>query len=129
MNTFSILITTPPFDNSLGNCALAFVRQACQAQQKIDHVFFYGPGVYHANALTHPPSDEFHPRREWEMLHAELGIRLIVCVTAATRRGIIGSDVAQQEAKNVTNLTLPFEQAGLGEFFTALHNCNQLVQF
>ena len=41
-----------------------------------------------------------------------------------------GSEMeAKENGIAQANLTAPFEQAGLGEFFTALHECNRLVQF
>ena len=51
----------------------------------------------------------------------------------STRRVVKRGIVSEQEAVNngiaSANLSAPFIQAGLGEFFTELHNCTRLVQF
>ncbi|MEW9796945.1 sulfurtransferase complex subunit TusD [Alteromonas sp. CYL-A6] len=129
MTCYSLLVTTAPFDSDAAKRAHDFVVQSHHAGHKVDHIFFYGEGIYHANALSSPPTDEYHPREAWQALHETLGVRLIVCVTAATKRGVISPQEASEAGIVMSNLSAPFEQAGLGEFFTALHHCDHLVQF
>ncbi|VFS59086.1 Sulfurtransferase TusD [Kluyvera cryocrescens] len=50
--------------------------------------FFTGKGVYNANQLTSPASDEFDLVRAWQSLHDNHGVALHICVAAALRRGV-----------------------------------------
>ncbi len=129
MANYSVLITTPPYDNSAGASALSFIHAAIAQGHTVDHVFFYQQGVYHANGYISPPSDELHFPEQWKMLHEQHQVRLLVCITAALKRGVSDTDNASDNDLPGHNLDAPFEQAGLGEFFTALHSCDHLVQF
>ncbi|WP_189408500.1 sulfurtransferase complex subunit TusD [Alteromonas halophila] len=129
MSNFSVLITTPPYDSSAGASALTFIEQAIAQGNVVNHVFFYQQGVYHANSFIRPPGDEIAMPDAWRSLHESFGVRLLVCITAALKRGVCDVHNAQEHEINAANMTAPFEQAGLGEFFTALHECDQLVQF
>jgi tRNA 2-thiouridine synthesizing protein D len=53
---------------------------------------------------------------------------MLVCVTSALRRGVVDSETATQEGLSQHNLAVPFQQVGLGEFFTRLHSVDNLVQ-
>ncbi len=53
----------------------------------------------------------------------------MVCVTAAVKRGLLCATEAQDAGVTAVTLQAPFEQVGLGEFFTQLHDCDHLVQF
>ncbi|WP_232363057.1 DsrE family protein [Alteromonas mediterranea] len=73
--------------------------------------------------------DELFAYDGWKALAADHNVNLMVCITAAVKRGIVSEMEAKENGIAQANLTTPFEQAGLGEFFTALHECNRLVQF
>ena len=73
--------------------------------------------------------DELFVLDSWKTLATEHNVKLLVCITAAVKRGIVSEMEAKENGIAQANLTAPFEQAGLGEFFTALHECNRLVQF
>lgn len=129
MANYSVLVTTPPYDNSAGASALAFITHALAEGHRVDHVFFYQQGVYHANRFSSVPGDEISMLAAWQQLHHAQDVRLLVCITAALKRGVTDEQNAGELGLDGFNLTAPFEQAGLGEFFTALHSCDTLVQF
>ena len=66
---------------------------------------------------------------EWKKLSEAHNVKLLVCITAAIKRGIVSEQEAVNNGIASANLSAPFIQAGLGEFFTELHNCTRLVQF
>ena len=129
MHRISVLITSSP--ESLTACldAVAFCRAAIDEGQSIDQIFFYQAGVYHANGLMDASANEFDLTKAWQSLATEHAIPLLVCVGAASKRGIVDADQAEQAGLTQHNLFEPFKQVGLGEFFTLLHNSSKLVQF
>ncbi|WP_414830802.1 sulfurtransferase complex subunit TusD [Alteromonas sp. H39] len=129
MASYSILVTSSPFSSDSASQAAAFCRTLVQAQHTVDQIFFYQDGVYHANSLMSPPSDETSPYQVWLRLYEELEIPLVVCITAATRRGILSAQEAESVGVEGNNLQAPFTDTGLGEFFSQLHKSRYLVQF
>ncbi|QJR79336.1 sulfurtransferase complex subunit TusD [Alteromonas pelagimontana] len=129
MATYSVLVTTSPFDSSNARRAISFCTSAIELGDKIQQIFFYQAGVYHANALINPTNDEYNPYFQWCEIHQSAATRLWVCVTAAAKRGIMSKHEAAIAEKTQHNVVFPFEQVGLGEFFTELHQCDRLVQF
>ena len=129
MQRISVLITSSP--ESLTACldAVAFCRAAIDEGQSIDQIFFYQAGVYHANGLMDASANEVDLTKAWPSLATEHAIPLLVCVGAASKRGIVDADQAEQAGLTQHNLFEPFKQVGLGEFFTLLHNSSKLVQF
>ena len=129
MQRISVLITSSP--ESLTACldAVAFCRAAVNKGQSIDQIFFYQAGVYHANGLIDASANEVDLTKAWQSLATEHTIPLLVCVGAASKRGIVDADQAEQAGLTQHNLFEPFKQVGLGEFFTLLHNSSKLVQF
>lgn len=129
MAVYSLLITQPPSATLNTLAAQQFANDLVAAGHTLAQVFFYADGVYHANYLATPPNDEHATYTQWEALQQHTGCRLLVCVTAALKRGVVDAETAQQEALATYTLKAPFEQAGLGEFFTVLHDSQHLGQF
>ncbi len=73
--------------------------------------------------------NDFYVYGAWESLASTHNTQLLVCITAAVKRGIVSQQEAAESGISAVNLTAPFVQAGLGEFFSELHQCERLVQF
>ena len=129
MKTYSILITTSPFHGDTAKRAFAFIKGVLDNGATFTNVFLYSDGVLHANSLMLQTSDELYAYNEWKALADNHNITLLVCITAAVKRGIVSEQEAIENGLSMANLVAPFEQAGLGEFFSELHNCDRLVQF
>lgn len=129
MAEYSILITSSPFEGDTALRALAFIQGVIDNGDVVNNVFFYSEGVHHCNSLMLKTGDELFAYDGWKALAADHNVNLMVCITAAVKRGIVSEMEAKENGIAQANLTAPFEQAGLGEFFAALHNCNRLVQF
>ncbi|GFD70453.1 sulfurtransferase TusD [Alteromonas sp. KUL156] len=129
MAEYSILITSSPFDGDAALRALGFIQGVIDNGDVVNNVFFYSEGVHHTNSLMLNTGDELFVLDDWKALADAHNIKLLVCITAAVKRGIVSELEAKENGIAYANLAAPFEQAGLGEFFSALHACNRLVQF
>ncbi|KAF7769797.1 tRNA 2-thiouridine synthesizing protein D [Pseudoalteromonas citrea] len=83
---------------------------------QIPCIFLYQDGVYHASQNLQLASDELNIAEIWQSLFNR-GISLILCVTAAEKRGI---DTAN---------TGIFKVAGLAEFAMLTAQSDKWVQF
>lgn len=126
--TISVLITSSPEAQNQSLNALRYCREMLNQGLSINQIFFYQAGVNHANGLIVGNSG-LNIRRKWEELAQQFALPLLVCVGAASKRGIIDEDGAKQYGLTNYSLYPPFEQVGLGEFFTKLHDSDKLVQF
>lgn len=125
----TILVTSPPTASLTVQQAIQFIELAVREGQAIDNIFFYMDGVNNANAYLHPASDEFNAHHAWSAIAEKFNIPLLVCITAAERRGVIDKKLALQNGAEGANLKAPFLQVGLSDFFERLHNVDRLVQF
>ncbi|QCZ93419.1 sulfurtransferase complex subunit TusD [Salinimonas iocasae] len=129
MAAYSLLITHSPFDLSKTLAAQSFASELTAQGHTLNNIFFYGEGTHHANALVQLPTDEYQWHHQWKRIQASSECALLVCITAAVKRGLVGDSEARETGVEMANIHAPFVQAGLGEFFTQLHKCEKLVQF
>lgn len=116
MAQFVLSLHTSPTDHDTVQRLVKFIH-ACHAKQHhIAAVFLYQAGVYHASNHLELASDELNVSGLWQSVSA-LNIPLLLCVTAAEKRGI-----------DVTS-TAPFTVAGLAEFAMLASESDKWVQF
>ena len=101
---FALMVTGPAYGTQQASSALQFAKAALVEGHEIACVFFYREGVYNANQLTSPASDEFDLVRAWQSLHDENGVALHICVAAALRRGVTDETEARQLGLPTFNL-------------------------
>ncbi|WP_318370873.1 sulfurtransferase complex subunit TusD [Enterobacter sp.] len=126
---FTILVTGPAYGTQQASSALQFARALLNAGHELISIFFYREGVYNANQLTAPASDEFDVVRAWQQLHTDHGVALEICVAAALRRGVTDETEAQQLGLAGANLQPGFTLSGLGALAQAALTCDRMVQF
>lgn len=126
---FTILVTGPAYGTQQASSALQFARALLNAGHELISVFFYREGVYNANQLTAPASDEYDVVRAWQQLHTDHGVALEICVAAALRRGVTDETEAQQLGLAGANLQPGFTLSGLGALAQAALTCDRMVQF
>jgi tRNA 2-thiouridine synthesizing protein D len=85
---FAIMVKEGPYTHQASDSALQFARAAMRKGHTVARVFFYNDGVYNANQLIEPQSDERNLSELWSDLADSHGVDLVVCVAAANRRGI-----------------------------------------
>lgn len=129
MSTFSLLITKPSFDTQDAYSAYRFAVSALKLHHAIKGIFFYQAGVHNSNAFQTGHSDELNLYQKWIALAKTHDIPLLVCVTAANRRGIINQqDAVDLDIKHF-NLTAPFTEVGLGDLVELLNVSDRVLQF
>lgn len=126
---FALMVTGPAYGTQQASSALQFAKAALAEGHEIACVFFYREGVYNANQLTSPASDEFDLVRAWQSLHDENGVALHICVAAALRRGVTDETEARQLGLPMFNLQPGFSLSGLGSLAEAALTCDRMVQF
>ena len=85
---FGIMVKQGPFTHQASDSAYRFTVAALARGHEIYRVFFYNDGVYNANKLSEPQTDDRNLVSLWSELALEHDIDLVVCVAAALRRGM-----------------------------------------
>ena len=126
---FALLVTGPAYGTQQASSAWQFARAALSEGHELASIFFYREGVYNANQLTAPASDEFDLVRAWQTLNQEHGVELHICVAAALRRGVTDEAEANRLGLAAANLQPGFSLSGLGALAEAALTCDRVVQF
>lgn len=126
---FALMVTGPAYGTQQASTAWQFAQALLAAGHELASVFFYREGVYNANQLTAPASDEFDLVRAWQGLHLEHQVELHICVAAALRRGVTDESEAQRAGLPAANLQPGFTLSGLGALAEAVLTCDRVVQF
>lgn len=126
---FALTVTGPAYGTQQASSAYQFAQALLSEGHQLESVFFYREGVYNANQLTSPASDEFDLVRGWQRLHDEHGVALHICVAAALRRGVTDEHEARQLSLPAANLQPGFTLSGLGELAQAALTAERMVQF
>lgn len=129
MANFTLFVTQPPFDSQGAYSAYRFASAAHKAGHKVKGIFFYLAGALNANSFQAVMSDDLHMYKKWTELAKETQIPLMVCVTAANRRGICSQEDSQVEASDPFNLVAPFQEVGLGEYVELSQQSERVIQF
>jgi tRNA 2-thiouridine synthesizing protein D len=129
MASFSLVITKPSFDQQDAYSAYRFVMSAIKLKHVINGIFFYQGGVHNSNSFQSGHSDELDLHQAWVGLSTTYNIPLLVCVTAANRRGIVNQQDAEDLDLAHFNLVPPFTEVGLGDLVGLLNVSDRVIQF
>jgi tRNA 2-thiouridine synthesizing protein D len=129
MSSFTLLVSSAPFSQQNAYSAYRFALAAVQSKHTVNGIFFYQSGTLNGSSLQITPSDEFDLYDAWQTLSQEFRVPLMVCVSAASKRGIITSDDARDSDNPHFSLTSPFESVGLGELAILINDSDRLIQF
>lgn len=131
MLNYCLLVTGPPYGTQQASSAHQFAETLLAKKHQLASIFFYREGVLNANQLTRPASYEFDLVRAWEQLAHDHSIKLNVCISAASRRGVTGEHALlhQEEIPQICNLQPGFRLSGLGALAEALLICDRVIQF
>lgn len=121
---FAIQINAAPWQGEGCDSAYQFIRAALGLGHEIVRVFFYHEGAYNGLRRMAPPDDETPSLRRWSQLAAEHGVDLAVCVSAASRRGVLEPTDATDD-----DLAAGFHIAGLGLWVDACLKADRFVTF
>lgn len=126
---FALMVTGPAYGTQQASSALLFARAVLAEGHTLDSIFFYREGVYNANQLTSPASDEVDLVRCWQALHQKHGVALHICIASALRRGVTDAEQAQTQGLSASNLQPGFTLTGLGALAEAALTADRVVQF
>ncbi len=126
---YVIQINSSPSATHNGKLALQFIDALLSQGHEIVRVFFYREGVYHAFKYALPPEDEFCAHQHWSRLAEQQGIDLLVCISAAQRRGLLHEDEAVRMGKKDNDVAEGFRIGGLGQLIDAQLHADRFVEF
>ena len=126
---FAIQVNTSPYQSSAGLTAYQFINTALLQGHEIFRVFFYHDGVYHAFKYNSPPDDERQITKQWSELARRYQLDLVVCISAAQRRGLLCHDEANRQGKLDDDLADGFRIAGLGQWVEATLEADRFIVF
>ena len=126
---FAIQVNAGPYQSQGGDTAYQFIKAALNKGHQIRRVFFYHEGIYQGMRFAAPPTDERHPVRRWSTLAEEYDIDLVICISAAQRRGLLVSEEAARVGKLDQDLAPGFRIAGLGLWIDACSNADRVLIF
>ena len=129
MPSFTLLVTTAPFSQQNAYSAYRFALAAVQSKHRVNGIFFYQSGALNGSSLQITPSDEFDLYTAWVKLSQQYQVPIMVCVSAASKRGITTAEDARESDNANFSLTAPFESVGLGELAILISNSDRLIQF
>ena len=126
---FAIQIHSSPCQSNSGYSAFRFCKAALAQGHEIVRVFFYHEGVYHAFKFNTPPDDELNLTLMWSQLAMEHALDLLVCISAAQRRGLLHADEANRQGKLDNDLADGFRIGGLGQWLEAMIQSDRVIEF
>lgn len=125
----NLLISGGLYNTQAAYSAYQFAQSAVAAGHAISQVFFYQDAAAHGTALSLPLSDEFNAVDAWSGIAKQYSIPLVVCISAAERRGIVGKEQAQEAGLKMNNLHPAFTIEGLGSLHQASIEADRTVTF
>lgn len=126
---YAIQINSSPCHSNSGKTAYYFIKAALAMNHQVFRVFFYQDGIYHALRYATPPDDEFQITQKWSELAREHQIDLVVCISAAQRRGLLCDDEAKRQGKQDDDLADGFRISGLGQLVEATLEADRFMVF
>lgn len=118
MKSFILMLHSAPWSNQSVATAVDFAKTAIKRGNKVKAIFLYQDAVLCASPNLDIPSDELNGQTALLELHDKLGVPLMLCVTAAEKRGI-----------NEGHVVPKFQIAGLAEFAEMTVSTDKVVQF
>ncbi|MCK5355905.1 MAG: sulfurtransferase complex subunit TusD [Methyloprofundus sp.] len=126
---FAIQINSSPYQSNSGETAYQFIKCAVEMGHEVVRVFFYQEGAYHAFRTATPPSDEVQIVARWSALARDHNIDLVVCISAAQRRGLLDASEASRQGKKDNDVAEGIRIAGLGQWVEAMLVADRFIEF
>ena len=126
---FAIQINSAPWESQGGETAYQFSRAAIGMGHEVVRVFFYYEGAYTGLRWMEAPDGEKAIVSRWSALAEDQGVDLVICISAAQRRGIVEPTEAKQLSKHHDALADGFRIAGLGLWVDACLKADRFLVF
>lgn len=129
MMKYAIQINSSPYQSQSGATAYQFIKCVLEQGHQVVRIFFYQEGVYHAFRYATPPDDEVWTVTRWSELANTYQLDLVVCISAAQRRGLLESVESKRQGKKDNDLAEGFRIAGLGQWVEAVLEADRFIEF
>jgi tRNA 2-thiouridine synthesizing protein D len=132
--TYTILVQSAPFSKQASSTAYHFCNHLLRKGHRLLAVFFYGDAVHNASGLVNAPSDE-PTIPAWQNLAQNYGFDLLMCSTAAQRRGILSAEVVEQLQSTQGNMDLKpnlatgFQYTSLSQLIMLAQQADRFISF
>ncbi|CAL4043982.1 sulfurtransferase complex subunit TusD [Buchnera aphidicola] len=126
---YLVIVTGSAYGTENASTALLFSKALIDCGHELNSVFFYFNGVLNANKMIFPADDEYNLVKAWEDFNDQFSIKLNICISAASRRGVISDEQALRIGLQKGNLANGFQLAGLGALSEAIQKCDRIIQF
>ncbi len=125
---FFIVVYGAPQQSQGAWSAYQFACSVLAAGHSIYRVFFYHNGIYNGCQNQRPPQDEANLGALWSALAAREKLDLVVCISAAKRRGLHNDTEAERHGASAS-LAPGFELSGLGQYIDGLLRADRCITF
>ncbi|XBC41731.1 MAG: sulfurtransferase complex subunit TusD [Buchnera aphidicola (Kaburagia rhusicola rhusicola)] len=126
---YTLLIMGPPYGTQNASTAFLFACAVTSSKNKLLSIFFHCDGTSNANKYISLSSDEFNLVEKWEHLHHKHSVKLNVCISAASRRGVFKKSTKNQFFKNIDDVRSSFFFTGLSELARYIEKSDRVIQF
>jgi tRNA 2-thiouridine synthesizing protein D len=116
---YAIQVNTGPGSSHAAHNAYQFIKAALAEGHEIVRLFFYYDGIYNSFILARHAMPEDKAIPDWTDLARQHGIDLVLCVSAAERRGLSLD----------TPLVEGFRIGGLGQWMEACLKADRVMVF
>lgn len=118
MTSYILTLHAAPWSNQSVATACDFAEAAIAMGKEVKALFLYQDAVLNASNSLDIPSDEFNGSDRLSALHNKFGTKILLCVTAASKRGL-----------NQDNINKGYTIAGLAEFAEMTTTTDNVIQF
>lgn len=118
MASYLLMLHAAPWSNQSVLSACQFAQAAIDSGHTVPAIFLYQGAVLNAINTLDIPSDELNGQQHLLQLQQEHKIKLMLCVTAAEKRGLTESNIKPE-----------FIISGLAEFAELTTQADKVIQF
>ena len=118
MTSYILTLHSAPWSNQSVASACDFAETAITMGNEVKALFLYQDAVLNGSNQLDIPSDELNGSHRLQQLHSKYGVKVMLCVTAACKRGI-HQDTIQSG----------YTIAGLAEFAEMTTRTDKVIQF
>ncbi|MCL6268807.1 sulfurtransferase complex subunit TusD [Sansalvadorimonas sp. 2012CJ34-2] len=126
---YTLVIHGAPASSQSCQTALSFARAALNRGHKIARAFFFRDAVHIGSGLTVAPQGEADLHKAWKELAEEHEIDLVICISAALKRGLVDEREARRYDKVSHNIDAPFNFSGLGQLIDGAATSDHVITF
>jgi tRNA 2-thiouridine synthesizing protein D len=126
---FTVQINASPYQYQASDSAYHFICEALKKGHQIYRVFFYHDGIYNAAIRALPPEDERNVVMQWSQLAEEQNIDLVICISAAQRRGLLCDETLLKQGVTDPDCAAGFRVSGLGQLIEGVMESDRFLVF